>query len=318
MQEYDVIVVGGGPAGLSAGIFCAERGLRTVVFESGCFGGALVSVYPNKLVLNYPGFPTGIKAKELAELFIRQARDYGVELRKERVLEITRELKVRTEEGEYAARAIVIATGTRPRALGIPGEAEFNYADLGIYYSVAEVEKFAGKRVLVVGGGDSAVELAVELSKVAQVTLVHRRSEFRATAKNVQRLRRSEVEVLLNTELEEIGGEERVEWVRLRSGGESYTKSVDAVVLAVGHVPNTEIFEKLGLECDSDGRIKTDAAQRTSVKGIYAAGDIVSGVGHLELLVVAVAQGAVAAHNIYLELYQPYWAEEGEKSPPPH
>jgi thioredoxin reductase (NADPH) len=170
------------------------------------------------------------------------------------------------------------------------------------------VERFAGKRVLVVGGGDSALEAAVELSRVARVTLVHRRQEFRAIARNVERLRKSGVEVLLSTELEEIGGTQRVEWVRLRRGEEEFTRSVDAVVLAIGHVPNNEIFAKLGLECDSDGRIKTDAAQRTSVRGIYAAGDIVSGVGHLELLVVAVAQGAIAAHNIYIELYEPYWA----------
>ncbi len=308
MQSYDVIVVGGGPAGLSAGIFCAERGMRVAIFESGSFGGALAAIYPNKLVLNYPGFPSGIKAKELAELLVKQAHDYGVEMRRERVLEITRELKVRTEEGEYSAKAIVIATGTRPRELGIPGEAEFNYGDLGVYYSVANIEKFAGKRVLVVGGGDSAVEAAVELSQVARVTLVHRRSEFRAIARNVERLRQSSVEVLLNTELEEIGGDGKVEWVRLRSDGESFTINADAVVLAVGHVPNTEIFARLGLDCDSDGRIKTDATKRTSITGIYAAGDIVSGVGHLELLVVAVAQGAVAAHNIYMELYEPYWA----------
>ena len=310
MESYEVIVVGGGPAGLSAGIFCAERGLRVALFESGSLGGALASIYPNKLVLNYPGFPAGIKAKELAELLVKQARDYGVEFRRERVLEITSGLRVRTEEGEYSAKAIVIATGTRPRELGIPGEAEFNYADLGVYYSVASPEKFAGKRILVVGGGDSALEAAVELSQVAEVTLVHRRGEFRALAKNVERLRKSDVEVLLNTELEEIGGEGRVEWVRLRSAEESFTRSVDAVVLAVGQVPNTEIFKKLGLDCDSDGRIKTDATQCTSVAGIYAAGDIVAGVGHLELLVVAVAQGAVAAHNIYLKLYEPYWASQ--------
>ncbi len=308
MGSYDVIVVGGGPAGLSAGIFCAERGMRVAVFESGSFGGALVSIYPGKLVLNYPGFPSGIRAKELAELFIKQARDYGVELKKERVLEITPQLRVKTDSAQYSAKAVVIATGTRPRELGIPGEAEFNYADLGVYYSVTDPERFAGRRVLVVGGGDSALEHAVELSRVASVTLVHRRGEFRANQKNVERLSRSDVKVLLNTEVEEIGGESKVEWVRLRSAGGELKIEVDAVVLAVGHVPNSEIFAKLGLECDSDGRIKTDAAQRTSVPGIYAAGDIVSGVGHLELLVVAVAQGAVAAHNIYVELYEPYWA----------
>ncbi|WP_457555251.1 NAD(P)/FAD-dependent oxidoreductase [Candidatus Pyrohabitans sp.] len=308
MGSYDVIVVGGGPAGLSAGIFCAERGMRVAVFESGSFGGALVSIYPGKLVLNYPGFPSGIRAKELAELFIKQARDYGVELKKERVLEITPQLRVKTDSAQYSAKAVVIATGTRPRELGIPGEAEFNYADLGVYYSVTDPERFAGRRVLVVGGGDSALEHAVELSRVASVTLVHRRGEFRANQKNVERLSRSDVKVLLNTEVEEIGGESKVEWVKLRSAGGELKIEVDAVVLAVGHVPNSEIFAKLGLECDSDGRIKTDAAQRTSVPGIYAAGDIVSGVGHLELLVVAVAQGAVAAHNIYVELYEPYWA----------
>lgn len=306
MKEYQVIVVGGGTAGLSTGIFCSERGLSVAVFEGGSFGGALATVYPTKLVTNYPGFPEGVGARELAELLVMQAREYGVELRRERVVEITPELKVKTLEGVYSASAIVIATGTRPKELGIPGEADFNYGDLGVYYSLADPAKLANRRVIVVGGGDSALEAAAGLSQLAEVTLVHRRSGFRAVPRNVDALRSSSAELLLDTELEEIGGENRVEWVRLRSGEESFTLKADAVVLAIGHVPNTEIFQKLGLECDVDGRIKTGQSQLTSLKGVYAAGDVVAGAGQLELLVVAVAHGAIAAHNIYLELFEPF------------
>jgi thioredoxin reductase (NADPH) len=310
MESFDVVVVGSGPGGLTAAMMAALRGLKVLVLESGTFGGLLASLYPEKLLLNYPGFAEGIRARELAENWVAQARSYGVELRKERVVEITPEREVKTLEEEYRGRAVVIATGNRPRELGIPGELNLNYGERGVYYYITEPERFRGKRVLVVGGGDTAVDGALDLLRGgARVTLAHRRAEFRAFQKGVEAVREGGVELLLETDLEEILGEESVEGsvLRDRQTGERYERAFDAVVLAVGQVPNDEIFQRMGLEVDGEGRIRTDGEQRTSLPGIFAVGDIVSGTGSLELIVVAAAQGAVAAHHIYLDLAEPYW-----------
>ncbi len=302
MPGYDVAVVGGGPGGLSAAIFAAERGLRVVLFEGGVLGGLMASLFPEKVIMNYLGFPDGIKAKELAQRLLRQAHEYGVDIVRERVVEITKDRAVRTTEGEYEAKAIVIATGNHPRELGIPGEVEF--AGKGISYYVTNPDKFAGKRVLVVGGGDSAAEAALTLSGIAKsVTLAHRRDAFRTHKKNVEALKKSQARVMLNTELAQIKGDEVVSKAVVLNNlnGMEVELEVDEVVLAVGLVPDDEIFKKLGLRTDDKGRLITDEKQRTSVEGIYAVGDITSGVGSLELIEVAMAQGAIAAHNIYLE-----------------
>lgn len=305
---YDLIIVGSGPAGLSGAIFAAQRGLRVLVLESGAFGGLLASLLPEKVIPNYPGL-SGKTAGEIARLMVEEANALGVELKKERVIEITREKKVITLEGEYEAKAILIATGARPRELGVRGEAEYNYGDRGIYYYVTEPKKFADKRVLVMGGGNSALDAALELAAIAkEVTLAHRRDKFRAIDASVEKARSCKnVRILLNTELQEINGdEERVTSAVLinHKTGERQELQVNAIILAVGLIPNNEIFQRLGLKLDEEGRIITDAMQKTSVAGIYAAGDIVAGTGKMELIVVAVAQGAIAAHNAYLELCQ--------------
>ncbi|MEE9594349.1 MAG: NAD(P)/FAD-dependent oxidoreductase, partial [Candidatus Hydrothermarchaeales archaeon] len=174
MPSYDVAVVGGGPGGLSAAIFSAERGLKVALFEGGVLGGLMVSLYPEKVITNYLGFPDGIKSKELAERLLKQAEDYGVEIIRERVVEINRDKLLKTTEGEYQAKAVVLATGNRPRQLGIPGETEFE--GNGISYFVKDPEMFRDKRVVVVGGGDSAAEAALALDGITKyVTLVHRR-----------------------------------------------------------------------------------------------------------------------------------------------
>ncbi|RMF91028.1 MAG: NAD(P)/FAD-dependent oxidoreductase [Methanobacteriota archaeon] len=308
--EYDVIIVGGGPGGLGAAIFSGLRGMRTLVLEGGSFGGLLTNLYPQKTVLNYPGYPEGIKAAEIAEGLVEQARAYGVEMRNERVLRINSELVVETEEGSYTGKAVIIATGSRPRVVGILGEAELNQGDRGVYYYVTDPQKFSGKRVVVAGGGDTAVDAALALEDVAsEVILVHRRDSFRALEHNVKRVLDSEkIHVRLETRVQEIMGSERVESVRLidKEGNASEVRA-DAVVLAFGLVPNNEIFQDLGLELDYEGRIVTDAKQKTSVEGVYAVGDIVAGTGSLELIIVALAQGAIAAHHAYLETAEPYW-----------
>lgn len=307
--EFDFIVIGSGPSGLSAAIYVAQRGLRVMVFESGIFGGLLASLYPMKIVPNYPGFSG--TARELATRFIEAAQSLDVELKKECVIEITPQKTVKTADGEYEGRAILIATGTRPKELGIPGEAEFNYGDRGVYYYVTEAKQFEGKKVAVVGGGNSAVDAALDLAGTAsEVILVHRRDRFRALESSLEKLQqKSNVKILLNTELEEIRGAETVEKAVLYNGEkrERFEVEVQAAVIAVGLIPNNEIFQKLGLRLDEEGRIIVDEKQRTNIKGIYAAGDIVSGTGKMELIIVAVAQGMIAAHNAYLEIMQPYW-----------
>jgi thioredoxin reductase (NADPH) len=309
-SEYDAIIIGGGPGGLSASIIGRLRGMNVLVLESGYFGGPLASLYPEKRVLNYPGFPDGILAKDIASKLITQAKNLGVEMRGERVLKITKDRTVETEEGLYKGKAIIIATGSRPKEVGILGEMEFNLLDRGVYYYVTDPEKFRGKRVLIAGGGDTAIDSALALEDLAtDILVVHRRDSFRAYEVNAKKVLSSEkIKVKLETQIQEIKGDERVEMIFLRDkdGGVSSVE-VDAVILAMGLVPNNEIFAELGLELDYEGRILTDSKQKTNVDGIYAAGDIVAGTGHLELIVVAVAQGAVAAHHAYLETAEPYW-----------
>lgn len=312
MEEYDVVVIGGGPGGLTAGIWCGERGLKVLILEGGAWGGLLTTLFPEKLIPNYPGFPEGIYAKDLVERWLKKAEESGAEMKNERVLEITREKIIKTAEGEYKGRIIIIATGNRPRELGLPGEADFNTLDKGVYYYVTDPKVFEDKKVLVVGGGDTAVDAALDLLGIAEeITIIHRRDQFRALPKKVKNMKQSKkIRILMNTELEEIKGEEEVEKVILRNNikNKKFELKVEKIVLAVGLTPNNEIFTELGLETDERGLIMTDAAQRTNIEGIFAVGDISSASGGFELIIVAVAQGAIAACHAFLDLMQPYWA----------
>ncbi len=308
--EYDAIIIGGGPGGLFAAVISRLRGMNVLVLESGSFGGPLTSLYPEKLVLNYPGFPDGVTAREIGERLVAQAANLGVEMRCERVLKITKNLEVETGEETYRAKAVIIAAGSSPRSIGILGEAEFNTMDRGVYYFVTDLERFRGKRVVVAGGGDTAVDSAVALEGVAKsLTIIHRRDKFRAFEANAEKVLKSpKINVMFESEIVEIKGGDSVESVVLKGKSDAATEiDADAVILAFGLVPNNEIFADLGLELDYEGRIITDSKQKTNLDGIYAAGDIVAGTGHLELIVVALAQGAVAAHHAYIETAEPYW-----------
>ena len=222
---------------------------------------------------------------------------------------------VKTEENEYHGKTVVIATGTRPRELGLPGEAKFNKGDKGVYYYVTHREKFIGNKVLVVGGGDTAVDAALDLVDLAdEITIIHRRDRFRALDENVKKMEESKkINIMLNTEIEEIKGKDKVEEVVLVNNktGEKKVLSVDKVVLAVGLKPNTEMFAELGIKTDDRGYIITDNMQRTNVEGVFAVGDIVKGA--FRLLIVGAAHGAIASHKIYEYIRKPYWAGEDEK-----
>ena len=313
---WDVIVVGGGPAGLTTAIMCASRMLKTLILEGGVWGGLPATMYPSKIIPNYPGFPGGISGIELVRRWLRHVRDNPyITMKRERVIKIERGGIVKTEDNEYHGKTVVIATGTRPRELGIKGEALFNKADKGVYYYVTHREKFIDSRVLVVGGGDTAVDAALDLVDLAkEITIIHRRDRFRALDENVRKMEESgKINILLNTELEEIRGKDKVEEAVLFNNktGEKKIMEVDKVVLAVGLKPNTEMFEELGIKTDDKGFIITDNMQRTNIEGVFAVGDIVKGA--FRLLIVGAAHGAIASHKIYEYIRKPYWAGEDEK-----
>ena len=309
-KSFDVIIIGGGPAGLSAGIVASNKGLKAAVFEGGTYGGLLSTIYPKKKVYNYPGTPR-IRADHLVSEWVRQAADHGVYLIKERVIKIHQDLRVETNEQiTYQGKAIIIATGMKPNELGIPGESKLSKKDRGVYPYVIEPEIFLDKRVLVVGGGDTAIDAVIDLNKVTEkIFLAHRRSEFRASETNLKLIKQEEMaEILTNLTIKEIIGKREVEGAVLENvnTGEKVELAVDKIILAVGLKPNTEIFEDLGLEFRGKFLI-TDELQRTNVEGIFAAGDIVT---PYQLATVAAAQGALAAHGAYLFIREPYWKQE--------
>ncbi len=310
MDKFDVIVVGGGPAGLSAGIVASLKGLKTAVFEGGSWGGLLSTIYPRKRIFNYPGTPS-IRADHLVSEWVRQAADNKVHLIKERVVYIDSSLYVETTENQrYSAKAIIIATGMTPNLLGIPGEEKFSKRNRGVYPYVVDPEEFQDKVVLVVGGGDTAIDATLDLTSISKkIFLAHRRTEFRAAETSLKKVMNAKnVEILTETNIKEILGDQTVTGVKLERthNQEVFALEVDRVILAVGLRPNTEIFASLNLEFNGK-YLRTDALQRTKIPGIFAAGDIVT---PYQLATVAAAQGALAAHGAYLYIREPYWQQE--------
>jgi len=306
--EYDVLVVGGGPAGLAAAAYCGRKRLRTAIFEGDSWGGVLTRWCPDKRIENYPGVPPGILAKELACLLIDDARRSGIDLFEGRVEEITPGREVVAKDLRAKAKMLVLANGSTAAEAGILREREFAGHHGGVYYNVRGPAGFRGKRVVIVGGGETAISLVQRLSGVAsRITLVHRQSAFRIPGGLPGEFERDGgIAVLLDSTVEEFLGDERVEGVRVRDhrAGKDSVLPADAVVLAVGRKPNTAIFRDLALSLDGKGQVETDLWQRTSVPGILAVGDVSS---HLRMIVTAVAQAATAAHRAYLDIRTPYW-----------
>ncbi|MHA1972522.1 MAG: NAD(P)/FAD-dependent oxidoreductase [Candidatus Hodarchaeales archaeon] len=317
-MNCDVIIIGGGPAGLSAGIVSSLKGLKTFVFEGGTWGGLLSTIYPHKKIFNYPGTPR-IRADHLVSEWVRQAADHGVHLIKERVTRIHPDLSINTAEGSnYKGKAVIIATGMKPNELGIPGESKFSKKDRGVYPYVTEPRSFRDSRVLVVGGGDTAIDAVIDLKNIAKkVYLAHRRKDFRASETSLAKVQDEDLaELLTQMNIIEIIGTRQVEGAILEHviTKEKITLKVDKIVLAVGLRPNTEIFENLGLEFKGKYLI-TDQLMRTNIEGIFAAGDIVT---PYQLAAVAAAQGALAAHGAYLFIRDPYWKQEHLKESKNH
>jgi len=312
---YDVVVVGGGPAGLTAGIYARSRGLKTLILEAQAMGGQLSWLYPTKSVYDYPSY-IAIEGGELGELFALHARESGAEMAMAEVVDLQREgplFHVRTRDGRvFDTRAIILAMGMglfEPKRLGIPGEAEFE--GRGVTYHVGDRHAFKDQRVLIVGGGDSALEYALEIVAVAkEVTLVHRRGEFRAMEKNVEAVQKSPIRVMFNAEVTSIEGDDRVRRAIVYDN-RTLKKSVieaDVVLIGIGFEPKVSPLPRWGIELEGERLIKVKMDMSTSVPGIYACGDIVSYPGKDKRIVTACGEAVTAVMSVYKYLKAPYWA----------
>jgi thioredoxin reductase (NADPH) len=275
MNKYDVVIIGGGPAGLTAGLYASRAGLKSLLIERGIFGGQIVNA---SQVDNYPGFPEGISGFELASLMHEQAIKYGLDTINTKVTDIKPggNFSVITDEGNVEAEAIIIAAGSEYRKLGIPGEAEF--VGRGVSYcATCDGFLFRDMDVAVIGGGDTAVSDALELSEHAsKVYLIHRRNELRASQVLQQKaLSLPKIKPVWDTVPEEIIGDTKVIELSLRNvkTGNLHKLKVSGVFVAIGFEPNSQAFADI-IEMDEAGLIKTSEVMATSTPGIFAAGDI--------------------------------------------
>lgn len=276
---HDVIIVGSGPAGYTAAIYSARAELTPLVFEGSQFGGALMTTTD---VENFPGFAEGMMGPDLMLQMREQAERFGADLRMEDVtsMELSGDVKiVRVGEEEHRARAVILATGAAARYLGVPGEQEFLGRGVS---SCATCDGFffKDKPIVVVGGGDSAMEEATFLTKFgSSVTIVHRREEFRASRIMLDRAKANEkISFVLNATVDEVlsGSTGSVEKLRLRDTvtGETSELEASAMFVAIGHDPRSELVRDQ-LEVDDEGYVLTGQTTATSVPGVFACGDLV-------------------------------------------
>ena len=294
--DYQLIILGGGPAGLTAGLYAARDRLEVLLVEKGVVGG---QVLVTDWIDNYPGFPDGVTGNELAEKIAAQAARFDLEIRNGNVIKVElseAKKKLILESGdEFTCQALIICTGARPNKLNIPGESEF--AGKGVSYcATCDGPFFRNQEILVVGGGDTAIQEADFLTKFAtKVTVVHRRDTLRATKILQEKaFANQHIEFIWNSKVVAIEGEKEVERVKLRNndGGEQEI-AVSGVFVLIGTIPNNEMLPLEQLGADEYGFIKTDDEMRTKVPGVMAAGDIRSKT--VRQIINGAGEGAVAA-----------------------
>jgi thioredoxin reductase (NADPH) len=307
MEKSDLIIIGAGAAGLTAGIYGARSGLKTLILEKQMPGGATVE---SPWIENYPGF-SSISGQELIAKMVTHATKFGVQINQfEPVtdLDVKGETKtVRTGKATYEASAVIITTGCHHRELGVPGEKEFSGKGVS-YCALCDGAFFKGKKVMVVGGGNNAATSAQILAHLASnVKLIHRREQLRAEEIILEDLRRSNVEFLWNTEVKEIKGNNVVKSVVVSNNktGEIKEIEVNGVFVQVGEVPNSDFAKNAGIQVDNEGYITVDSQQRTSIPGVYAAGDATT--NPVKQIGTAVGQAIVAVVDTFGYIRRPYY-----------
>jgi len=307
----DIVIVGGGPVGMFAAFYGGMRQATVKIIESmPQLGGQLSALYPEKEIFDVAGFPR-VKAQELVDRLREQLDLFKPEIcLEEKVLNVRkieeRLFEVTTDRTVHHARAVIITAGVgafEPRKLELPGAEA--YEGVNLHYFVNDMENFRDKRVLISGGGDSAVDWALMLEPIASsVTLVHRRDKFRAHEHSVEKLKASSVNIITPTEIEALSGSGRIERVTLKHGrsGETTEHEVDAVIVSFGFVSSLGPIEEWGLQIES-GSIVVDSRMETSIPGIFAAGDIVTYPGKLKLIAVGFGEAPTAINNakVYID-----------------
>jgi thioredoxin reductase (NADPH) len=301
MEEYDLVIVGAGPAGLTAAIYAGRQGMKTIILEMMTGAG---SGYMVPSMENYPGF-VKTSGKDLLEIMKKQAEQYVPIKNMEEVKKIEQlndnKIRITTSKTEYITRAVIISTGSRHRRLKVPGEIEF--VGRGVCYcATCDGPLYQEKNVLMIGGGNAAAQEALYLQSIGcKVTIVHRRDELRAERYLQEKLIEKNIPIIWDSVVEEIKGEMVVEKVILYNRKEETKTEVETsgVFVAIGEEPLNEAAKSAGVEVDRDGYIQVDKYQHTNVSGIYAAGDITGGV---KQWVVACSEGAVAALSAHGDL----------------
>jgi thioredoxin reductase (NADPH) len=297
MEEYDIVIVGAGPAGLTAGIYAGREGLKSLIIEKNVMGG---NANTAPVILNYPGFKS-IPGLELLKKMGEQAEKY-IEIREDEELQDVKKAGDRhiltTNKSEYSTKAIIFASGTTYRKLGVKGEEEF--VGKGISYcSICDGMLFKDRDVIVVGGGNSAAEHALHLKDIGvNVKIIHRRDELRAQKFLKDKLIEKRIPIIWNTILTEIKGDKFLKSVTTHNKLTEVDDelNVNGIFIAVGEEPNSKMANKLWVDINSNGYIITDKNQKTNIAGVFAAGDVTGGVNQL---VVACGEGAAAAVNAY-------------------
>lgn len=292
--EKDLIIIGAGPAGLSAAQYGARSNLRTLVIEGIASGGQALLISGLE---NYPGIKIPIDGFQLAQDMEEQAKNFGAEFINTSVTSIEKQgdiFHIKTDSKEFTAYTVIMATGAKHRLLGVPGEEEFSGRGVS-YCATCDGPFFKGKKILVVGGGDSACDEAMYLSKLTDnVVIAHRKDRFRAQPAVAERVMKNEkIEVRFNTVCTEIKGSKKVEKVSLETtDGKKYDEDFDAVFILVGSIPQTQVLPDVPL--DKAGHVITNQKMETSIRGLFAVGDVRA--TPFRQIITACSDGATAAY----------------------
>ncbi|MDR1404003.1 MAG: NAD(P)/FAD-dependent oxidoreductase [Candidatus Methanoplasma sp.] len=309
---YDIVVIGAGPGGLTAGIYARSRMMSTLILEAGCVGGQLTSLYPEKGIHNYPGFET-VQARKLSDRLYAQAESMGCEIReREKVIDINdgnEELLVVTGKGTYRAGSVIVAIGMgsfRPKKMGCLGEEE--YAGKGVTYILPVKEELVGRKVIMFGGGNSAIEMAMIADSVTDTTIVHRRSEFRADEANVTSLGNSGIKTVMNANAISFNGKDSLSSVTLDQDGRIFDIPADLAVVNIGTDSDLTDLKNWGIDLTPEGLVRVNFDMATNRNGIFACGDVVSYPGKYKQIITACGEAATAVVSSYKFVKKPYWA----------
>ena len=310
---YDVIVIGAGPAGLTAAANTSLRGLKSLIIEKHDFPGGLpVLLYPDKIIRDHPGFPVGILGKELSRMLFMQAKNAGAEIRcGEEALRIEKKednmLEVKTNQDTYQARRVILCTGifNLPRKLEILKDISIP----NVHYAVKSPEIFKNKRMVIVGGGDHAFDTAVQLRDVTDnITILVKNRYAKAKENTVKIAEKLGIQIFYGTEIsnvfkDKVGRIEKIEIVNLETQ-KKRTIEMDELFISIGFEPVKLFLERNGFKIRKDGSLKVDKNLQTNIKGVFAAGDII---GEVRLITTACAEGIVAAIHAFETIKKPYW-----------